>query len=118
MDIENLVVWSIFALSVCMIGGITYLTLRDLMKYDQEHLSVLKDQYTVFFVTFALLGLLIKISILDTNIKDELHLSRSCSMFMSDYLPQFFITLSSLLVAAKSVNIVLLIKKDTQENYS
>ena len=40
---EAVVVWSIVAFSVLMIIGITWLSVRDLLKYDQLYLSVLKD---------------------------------------------------------------------------
>ena len=69
---QALVVWSLFGLSLTFIIGITYTTLRDLLKYDHEHLSVLKDQYTVFYITFVILSLVFKLAIIDTHIKDEI----------------------------------------------
>ena len=80
-------VWSIFGLSLTWIAAISYTTVRDLMKYDSDHLSVLKDQYTVFYITFVLLALTFKLAIVDTHFKDEIKNARVCSMFISDYLP-------------------------------
>jgi len=113
---QALVVWSLFGLSLTFIIGITYTTLRDLLKYDHEHLSVLKDQYTVFYITFVILSLVFKLAIIDTHIKDEIKNARVCSMFISDYMPQFFIALSSLLVAAKAIMLAL-VERDTLQTY-
>jgi hypothetical protein len=48
---------------------------------------VLKDQYTVFFVTFAILALAFKLAIIDTHFKNEIDNQRVCSIFISDYMP-------------------------------
>ncbi len=70
--IEVIVVWIIVALSIAMLAGILFFSLRDLLKYDQKYLSVLKDQYTAFFVSFALIALALKILLLETNNLDEI----------------------------------------------
>ena len=113
---EALIVWSQFGLSTLLIGAIAFLTLRDLLKYDKEHLSVLKDHYTVFFVTIALSGLLFKLAIVETHLKGEVENPRRCSMFISDYLPQFFITICSILVAVKGI-LLAIVNKDTYSSY-
>ena len=113
---EALVVWSLAGLSLTLIIAIAYYTIRDLMKHDEQHLSVLKDQNTVFFVTTALLSLTFKIAIIDTYFKNEIKNARVCSMFISDFMPQFFIALSSVLVAVKAILLVF-VSRDTLSSY-
>jgi predicted nucleic acid-binding Zn ribbon protein len=97
-----------------------YMTLfRDLMKFDREYLSVLKDQHTVFFAAFILLSLLFKLFILDTYYKDEMNTPRVCSMFISEYMPEFFLALSCLLVTAKAIMLTMMHFSDkSAESYN
>ena len=113
---EAIVVWSLVACSFATITAITYFTYKDLMKFNHDYLSVLKDPFTAFFVTFSFLSLLLKMTIIDTYFKNEVDTTRSCALFVSDYLPQFFIALSSALVSIKLIMLVI-INKDTLESY-
>lgn len=113
---EAVIVWSQFGLSVILIGVIAFLTIRDMLKYDHEHLSVLKDHYTVFFVAIAVSGLFFKLAIVDTWLKNEADQPRHCSMFIAEYIPQLFVTICSILVAVKAI-LLALVNKDTYSSY-
>lgn len=87
LSIENLVtVWSLFTLALLMMIIILYYTIKDIIK-SAQNLFVLKDEYTVFFVTFIIIGLFFKIFVIDSYYKKELGKARSCSMFISAYVP-------------------------------
>jgi len=114
---EGAVVWTLFGTSLIMIGVIGTRTFKEIMKFDREYLSMLKDSYTVFYAAFAIMSMIFKLFILDTHYKDEIRSSRRCSMFISDYMPQFFLAISSCLVAAKAVMLLFMSKKDNIENH-
>jgi hypothetical protein len=114
---EGAVVWTLFGTSLALIGVIGTRTFKDIMKFDREYLSMLKDSYTVFYTAFVMLSMIFKLFILDTYFKDEIRSSRRCSMFISDYMPQFFLAISSCLVAAKAVMLLLMSKRDDIENH-
>lgn len=67
-------------------------------------------------MVLSILSLTFKLAIVDTYFKDEIKNARVCSMFISDYMPQFFIALSSVLVSAKAILLVFL-SKDTLTSY-
>jgi hypothetical protein len=113
---EAAIVWSLVGCSSFSLASITYFIYKDLIKFNHEYLSVLKDSFTAFFITFSFLSLLLKMTIIDTYFKDEVDNQRSCALFVSDYLPQFFIALSSVLVSIKSV-ILIIINRDTLQTY-
>ena len=60
-----------------------------------------------------MLSLIFKLFIIDTYFKDEIKIARLCSMFISDYMPQFFLDISCCLVSAKAVMLYLMSKNDT-----
>jgi hypothetical protein len=72
----------------------------------------------VFFITFALTALFFKLLVLDAYSKEETEREMSCSLFFADFLPQFFVCLSLLMVAAKAVNLVLIVKYDKETTHT
>lgn len=57
-------IWSVFALSFLEIGGILWFALRDLIKVSSTQFYVHRDSHIVFFVTFAIITLFFKLTIL------------------------------------------------------
>lgn len=77
---------------------------------------MLKDEYTVFYVTFVLIGLFFKLLVIDTYYKDELEKKNSCSMFVSTYLPEAFFLLGTYLFMQKTA-LLQYIVKDNETTY-
>lgn len=72
----------------------------------------------MFFITFALTALFFKLLVLDAYSKEETEKEMSCSLFFADFLPQFFVCLSLLMVAAKALNLVLIVKYDKETTHA
>lgn len=105
-------------LAVCSIGEIVfilYLTFKDIFKKTGDSF-VLKDQYTIYFVTLVVIGLFFKLSIIDALLKEEISTRNSCSMFLSTYVPEFFVTLAYTCIALKTVFLFKNIK-DSKQSY-
>ena len=105
-------------LAVCSVGEIVfilYLTFKDIFKKTGDSF-VLKDQYTIYFVTLVVIGLFFKLSIIDALLKEEISTRNSCSMFLSTYVPEFFVTLAYTCIALKTVFLFKNIK-DSKQSY-
>jgi hypothetical protein len=100
---------------VAEIGLILYLTFKEIFKKTGDTF-VLKDEYTIYFVTLVVICLFFKILIIDALLKEEIRTKNSCSMFLSTYVPEFFLTLAYTCIAIKSIFLYLNIK-DSKETY-
>ena len=104
---------SLAAGAVIEIVLLLYVTFKNIFKKTEDSF-VLKDQYTIYFVTLSVIGLLFKVLILDALMKQEITTRNSCSMFLSTYVPEFFVTLAYTCIAIKSLFLILNIR-DTSE---
>jgi hypothetical protein len=77
---------------------------------------VLKDQYTIYFVTLVIIGLCFKMLIIDALFKDEIKTKNSCSIFLSTFVPDFFIALAYACMMLKAL-LLLLNFSDTKKSY-
>ena len=94
---------------------VIYLTLNEILKKTGDSF-VLKDQYTIYFVTLIVIGLFFKLLIIDALTKDEISTRNSCSMFLSTFVPEFFVTLGYTCIMLKSVFLCLTLR-DTKQSY-
>ena len=102
--------------SLAEIFFVLYLTQKEIFKKTGDSF-ILKDQYTIYFVTLVVIGLFFKILIIDALMKEEISTSiNSCSIFLSTFVPEFFITLAYTCMALKSTFLYLNIK-DTKQSY-
>jgi hypothetical protein len=90
-------------------------TFKDIFKKTGDSF-VLKDQYTIYFVTLVIIGLFFKVLIIDAYLKEEITTRNSCSMFLSTYIPEFFVTLAYTCMLIKALFLMTNIK-DTKESY-
>lgn len=95
---------------------ILYLTVKEILKKTSDSF-VLKDQYTIYFVTLTVISLIFKITIIDTQLKEETSFKNSCSMFLSTFVPEFFLNLAYTCMAIKAVFLWLNIR-DTKNSYN
>ena len=95
IDVETeLIVFIIAGCAAAEIVFIVYSLLRDINKIT-ANTFVLKDENTVYFLMFLTVGLFFKILLIDTFYKDEINKDDfSCSIFVSDYVPQVFLVLA------------------------
>jgi hypothetical protein len=68
---DLIVIWTIIGLTVATIVLVLYFTIRDII-LSSRRIFVLRDQYTVFFIAFIIIGLFFKVLLLDTYYKNEL----------------------------------------------
>ena len=97
------------------ISLILYITFKDIFKKTGDSF-VLKDQYTIYFVTLVVIGLFFKVLIIDAYLKEEISTRNSCSMFLSTYVPEFFVTLAYTCIVIKAYFLLKNIS-DTKESY-
>jgi hypothetical protein len=64
---------------------------------------VLKDRYTIYFVTLVIIGMCFKVLIIDALLKDEISVKNSCSMFLSTFVPEFFVALAYTCLMLKTI---------------
>jgi hypothetical protein len=67
-------------------------------------------------VTLVVIGLLFKALIMDALWKNEITTRNSCSMFLSTYVPEFFVALAYTCIAIKSVLLLINIR-DTSDSF-
>ena len=77
---------------------------------------VLKDQYTIYFVTLVIIGLCFKMLIIDALFKNEIGTKNSCSIFLSTFVPDFFVALAYACMMLKAF-FLLLNFADTKKSY-
>ena len=99
---QHVVAISLAIFSFCEICFVLYFTAKEIFKKTGDSF-VLKDQYTIYFVTLVTIGLFFKILILDALLKGEISTRNSCSMFLSTFVPEFFITLAYTCLMLKAV---------------
>jgi len=91
---------------------VLYITMKEIFKKTGDS-YVLKDQYTIYFVTLLVIGLAFKMLIIDSFIKNEIRTNNNCSMFLSTFVPEFFVALAYACLMIKSV-LILYNVKDTK----
>lgn len=118
MSIENgktlkewVVISSLALASITEILWISYLTIKEIFKKTGDTF-VLKDKYTIYFVTLVIMSLGFKVLVMDTLVKNETNLPNSCSMFLSTFVPEFFLILAYTCIAIKSGMLLLTVKSD------
>jgi hypothetical protein len=102
---------SAFAL-ICFV---LFITKREIFKKTGDSF-VLKDSNTIYFVTLVIIGMFFKILILDALAKEEISTQNSCSMFLSTFVPEFFIALAYTCMSLKSV-FLFVTTRDTKQSY-
>lgn len=90
---QSAVAWTLAMSAIAEIILVLYLTLKEIFKKTGDS-YVLKDQYTIYFVTLVIIGLSFKILIIDALFKDEIKTKNSCSIFLSTFVPDFFVALA------------------------
>lgn len=90
---QSAVAWTLAMSAIAEIVLVLYLTLKEIFKKTGDS-YVLKDQYTIYFVTLVIIGLSFKILIIDALFKDEIKTKNSCSIFLSTFVPDFFVALA------------------------
>ena len=112
---QKVVAISLAVFSFGEICFVLFFTAKEIFKKTGDSF-VLKDQYTIYFVTLVTIGLFFKILILDALMKNEVGTRNSCSMFLSTFVPEFFITLAYTCLMMKSV-FLYLNTRDTKQSY-
>ena len=94
---------------------VLYITMKEIFKKTGDS-YVLKDQYTIYFVTLLVIGLSFKLLIIDAYFKEEIRSKNSCSLFLSTFVPDFFVALAYACLMIKSI---LLVKnfRETKQSY-
>jgi len=110
-----MVAWTLAMSSVGEIGLVIYLTLKEIFKKTGDS-YVLKDQYTIYFVTLIIIGLSFKILILDALYKNEIKTRNSCSIFLSTFVPDFFVAIAYACMMLKTF-FLLINFSDTKQSY-
>ena len=109
------VAWTLAMSAVVEIVLVVYLTLKEIFKKTGDS-YVLKDQYTIYFVTLIIIGLSFKVLIIDALYKDEIKTKNSCSIFLSTFVPDFFVALAYACMMLKTF-FILINFKDTKQSY-
>jgi hypothetical protein len=112
---EQFINYSLAATSGLAIVVVLYLTVKEILKKTNDSF-VLKDQYTIYFVTLAVMSLLFKMVLIDTAIKEETGYKNSCSMYLSTFVPEFFLNLAYSCMAIKAM-FLFLNCKDSKQSY-
>jgi len=112
---EGVVSWTLAAFAGAEIFLVLYITMKEIFKKTGDS-YVLKDQYTIYFVTLLVIGLTFKLLIIDSFIKGEIQSKNTCSMFLSTFVPDFFVALAYSCLMIKSI-IILMNVKDTKSTY-
>lgn len=86
---------------------IVNLVLRVLAKKDADRFVILKESFTPHLVISILLGLLFKAFIFRDFMKDKLELEYACSIFIHEYMPEIFMTVSNIYVSCKCILMLL-----------
>ena len=113
---EKFISFSLAGTSCIALVLVLYLTVKEIFKKTNDSF-VLKDQYTIYFVTLALISLLFKMTLIDTAIKEETAFKNSCSMYLSTFVPEYFLNLAYSCMAVKAIFLYLNIK-DTKKSYN
>ena len=77
---------------------------------------MLKDEFTVYYVTYMLIGLVFKLFLIDTYYKENIDDENSCPLFISGYLPQIFILMAICVFMIKSLMLQIVLQ-DNEEKY-
>jgi hypothetical protein len=109
---EGAVAWTIATFAGAEIFLVLYITMKEIFKKTGDS-YVLKDQYTIYFVTLLVIGLTFKMLIIDSYIKKEMSAANTCSMFLSTFVPDFFVALAYACLMIKSF-LILKNVKDTK----
>jgi hypothetical protein len=94
-------VWTLAAAAGAEIFLVLYITMKEIFKKTGDS-YVLKDQYTIYFVTLIVIGLSFKLLVVDSYFKDEIRAKNSCSIFLSTFVPDFFVALAYSCLMIKS----------------
>jgi hypothetical protein len=110
-----MIAWTLFAAAAAEIVLVLYITMKEIFKKTGDS-YVLKDQYTIYFVTLLVIGLSFKMLIIDAFFKEEIQSRNSCSLFLSTFVPDFFVALAYACLMIKSI---LLVKNfsETKQSY-
>ena len=112
---QTAVAWTLALSSGVEIVLVIYLTLKEIFKKTGDS-YVLKDQYTIYFVTLVIIGLSFKLLIIDALFKDEIKTKNSCSIFLSTFVPDFFVALAYACMMLKTF-FLLINFNDTKQSY-
>ena len=116
--LDQLVIWSIFGLSVIEIIVILYVSQQNLIKIAKSQ-YVHKDHQIVYFVTFIMIALIFKLVILvslqqieSSDIQPGKSITDlNCQVLLHTHVPQVFIVSAILIILIKSV----IVNSNTQE---
>ena len=110
-----MIAWTLLAAAAAEIVLVLYITMKEIFKKTGDS-YVLKDQYTIYFVTLLVIGLSFKMLIIDAFFKEEIQSRNSCSLFLSTFVPDFFVALAYACLMIKSI---LLVKNfgETKQSY-
>jgi hypothetical protein len=109
---EGAVAITLAAFAGAEIFLVLYITMKEIFKKTGDS-YVIKDQYTIYFVTLLVIGLTFKMLIVDSYIKKEIQSKNTCSMFLSTFVPDFFVALAYACLMIKSF-LILKNVKDTK----
>ena len=84
---------------------VLFITMKEIFKKTGDS-YVLKDQYTIYFVTLLVIGLFFKTLIIDAHYKEEIRSRNSCSLFLSTFVPDFFVALAYSCLMIKALLLV------------
>jgi hypothetical protein len=112
---EKLISFSLAGTSGLALVFVIYLTVKEILKKTNDSF-VLKDQYTIYFVTLVIISLLFKMMLIDTALKEETAFKNSCSMYLSTFVPEYFLNLAYSCMAIKAI-FLYLNAKDTKKSY-